>query len=88
MRLLPLQPRPAFFSIAKNRLDKKGLFFKRIFCPTDAISKLAYHTPGSALPVTRYASPVTAPCAPNAQTVEIAFILLRQFENVQWYAGL
>jgi hypothetical protein len=37
----------------------------------------------SALPVTRYASPVTAPCAPNAQTVEIAFILLRQFENMR-----
>jgi hypothetical protein len=88
MELLPLQPRPAFFSIAKNRLDKKGLFFKRGFCPTVALSKLAYRMQRSALPVTRYASPVTAPCAPNAQTVEIAFILLRQFENFRGYAGL
>jgi hypothetical protein len=61
MEILPLQPRPAFFSIAKNRLDKKGLFPKKEFCTTDALSKPAYCTPGSSLPVTRYASPVTVP---------------------------
>ncbi|MGE5670601.1 MAG: hypothetical protein ACM31E_04100, partial [Fibrobacterota bacterium] len=71
----PATPTSPFFPGPKKDWTKKGPFRKK-FCPTDALSKLAYRTPGYALQVTHYARPVTAPFPPNAQTVEIALILL------------
>jgi hypothetical protein len=51
--------------------------------PTHALSKLAYHMQSFSLPVTRYWSPVTCALSATAQTVEIAPISLRQFENLR-----
>jgi hypothetical protein len=57
----PCIPDQSIFSIAKKRLDKKGLFFKGEFRPTHALSKLAYRMQSFILLVTHYASPVTTP---------------------------
>jgi len=65
-------PRPVLSCWPKKDWTKNGLSYTYHAYRRNALSKLAYSMPGAVLPVTRYASPVTAPCAPNAQTVEIA----------------
>src|SRR5512133_81004 len=61
----PCNPDQSFLSGAKERLDKEGPFHKSRFCPPDALSKLAYCTPGSALPI--YSLRVTRHCALRTQ---------------------
>jgi hypothetical protein len=68
----------------RNTGQRRALSHTYFTYRRNALSKLAYRMQRSVLLVTRYASPVTAPCTPNAQTVEIAkWEDEEQFENMR-----